>query len=49
MRLLFLAIAAMAITPYVVPSLLAIVLFAIFYYGPEIQARRTHTRVAIDV
>lgn len=49
MRLLFLAIAAIAITPYVVPSLLAIVLFAIFYYGPEIQARRTHTRVAIDV
>lgn len=48
-RLLFAAIAAMAITPFVVPSLVAVVLFVLCYHVPEYLAWKRHTRVAVDV
>lgn len=48
-RILFFVIAAMAITPNMVLSLLAAAMFVVMYSIPEYQAKKNHTRVAIDI
>ncbi len=49
MRGLFLLLAALAITPSPLLSWFAALLFVVCYYVPEFQARKNHTRVAIDI